>query len=167
MAFSFPICYQNWYWLYQTLRGAFPVTVLFIFSRLWLLIQHCKIPASGTTQVYMLPSNWEWIHIPSAGICSTHCCAETPLWPMALLSPPWAHLFQGTPSHGSTSPQMHSVGWGWKFTQSVQLMFCSLSEIHFLPRVCCHISENCPLLWASPQPGTFLSGYVLIILSTA
>lgn len=84
MAFPSPVCCQNWYWLYQTLRGAFSATVQFIFSHLWLLIQYCKIAASETEQVCMLPSNWKWIHIPSAGICSTLCCAETPLSPIAI-----------------------------------------------------------------------------------
>lgn len=134
MAFSSPICSQNWYWLYQTLRGAFPASVLFIFSHPWLLIQYCKIPASETTQVCMLPSNWKWIHIPSAGICSTHCCAETPLSPMALLQPPWVCcLFQGTTSHSSTGPQMHSVGWGGSLISLSLCRSCflsSLSEIH-------------------------------------
>lgn len=130
MAFSSPVCYQNWYWLYQTPRGAFPATVQFIFSHLWLFIQYCKIPVSETTQVCMLLSIWKWIHIPSACICSIHCCAETPLSPIAitplgLLSLPRDHKPQ---HYWSANAQC----WlGWEFAQSVQLMFLySLSEIH-------------------------------------
>lgn len=61
---------------------------------------------------------------------------------MALLSPPWAcRLFQGTTSHGSTGPQMHSDGCGWEFVPSVQLhvfymvcqRFTSLSASGLLP----------------------------------
>lgn len=140
MAFSSPVCYQNWYWLYQTPRGAFPATVQFTFSHLWLFIQYCKIPVSETTQVCMLLSNWKWIHIPSACICSIHCCAETPLSPIAitplgLLSLPRDHK----PQH-YWSPNARC--WlGWEFAQSVQLMFfyvvcqrfTSLSALGLLP----------------------------------
>lgn len=79
--------------------------------------------------------------------------------PMALLSPPWAcRLFQGTTSCGSTGPQMHGAGWGWEFVPSVQLLFSTWSvrdSHHFLPWVCCQVSENCLLSVSFTTAGDF------------